>query len=89
MITQEQLNIFDEKIRAANSIFLFAHKNPDGDAICSVLALARLIELNYGKDVTCTYDGNIPDNLDDVPLRKRLRFFEKIEDSYQLFQIFS
>ena len=80
MITQEQLDIFDEKIRTANSIFLFAHKNPDGDAICSVLALARLIELNYGKDVTCTYDGNIPDNLDDVPLRKRLRFFEKIED---------
>ncbi|MBP5485333.1 MAG: DHH family phosphoesterase [Alphaproteobacteria bacterium] len=80
MITQEQLDIFNEKIRAANSIFLFAHKNPDGDAMCSVLALARLIELNYGKDVTCIYDGNIPDNLDDAPLRKRLRFFEKIED---------
>ena len=80
MITQNQLDIFDEKIRSANSIFLFAHKNPDGDAMCSVLALARLIELNYGKEVTCVYDGNIPDNLDDVPLRKRLRFFEKIEE---------
>ncbi|MBO4583274.1 MAG: DHH family phosphoesterase [Alphaproteobacteria bacterium] len=80
MITQEQLDIFDEKIRGANSIFLFAHKNPDGDAMCSVLSLARLIELNYGKDVTCVYDGNIPDNLDDAPLRKRLRFFEKIEE---------
>ena len=80
IITQEQLDIFDEKIRAANTIFLFAHKNPDGDAMCSVLALARLIELNYGKDVTCVYDGNIPNNLDGAPLRKRLRFFEKIED---------
>ncbi|MBQ6027600.1 MAG: DHH family phosphoesterase [Alphaproteobacteria bacterium] len=80
MITQKQLDIFDEKIRAANSIFLFAHKNPDGDAICSVLAMARLIELNYDKEVTCVYDGNIPDNLDDVPLRKRFRFFEKIEE---------
>ncbi len=80
MITQEQIDIFDEKIRSANSIFLFAHKNPDGDAMCSVLALARLIELNYGKDVTCVYDGNIPNNLDTAPLRKRLRFFEKIED---------
>lgn len=80
MITQEQLDIFDRKIRAADSIFLFAHKNPDGDAMCSVLSLARLIELNYGKDVTCVYDGNIPNNLDGVPLRKRLRFFEKIEE---------
>lgn len=80
MITQEQVKIFDEKIRAAKSIVLFAHKNPDGDALCSVIALGRLIELNYDKEVTCVYDGNIPDNLDNVPLRKRLRFFEKIDD---------
>jgi len=78
----EQLKIFDEKIRNANSIMLCAHKNPDGDAICSVLALGHLIETNYGKDVVCTYDGNIPDNLDDVPLRKRIRFFEKIDDDF-------
>jgi phosphoesterase RecJ-like protein len=79
MITQEQVKIFDEKIRGAESIFLMAHKNPDGDALCSVAALCRLIELNYGKSVTCVYDGNIPDNLDNVPLRRRLRFFERVE----------
>lgn len=82
MIPEEQLKIFDEKIRTAGSIVLCAHKNPDGDAMCSVLALGHLIELNYGKDVVCVYDGNIPDNLDDVPLRKRMRFFEKIEDDF-------
>ncbi len=80
MITQEQVKIFDDKIRAAGSIILCAHKNPDGDALCSVLALAHLIETNYGKDVVCAYDGNIPDNLDDVPLRKRARYFERIEN---------
>mgnify|MGYP002853903837 CR=1 FL=1 len=80
MITSEQVKIFDDKIRAAGSIILCAHKNPDGDALCSVLALAHLIETNYGKDVVCTYDGNIPDNLDDVPLRKRARYFERIEN---------
>ena len=80
MITKEQIKIFDEKIRAAGSIVLCAHKNPDGDALCSVLALAHLIETNYGKDVVCTYDGNIPDNLDDVPLRRRVRYFEHIEN---------
>ena len=79
MITQEQIKIFDEKIRGANSIVLMAHKNPDGDALCSVVALGHLIELNYNKPVTCVYDGNIPDNLDEVPLRKRLRFFERVE----------
>lgn len=76
----KQIKIFDEKIRAAKSIVLFAHKNPDGDALCSVIALGRLIELNYGKEVTCVYDGNIPDNLDDVPFRKKIRFFDKIKD---------
>ena len=80
MITKEQINIFDEKIRAAGSIVICAHKNPDGDALCSVLALAHLIEINYGKDVVCIYDGNIPDNLEDVPLRRRMRYFEHIEN---------
>ena len=64
MINAEKWKIFDEKIRSAGSILLCAHKNPDGDAICSVLALAHLIEMNYDKEVVCTYDGNIPDNLD-------------------------
>ena len=78
----EQLKIFDEKIRNANSILLCAHKNPDGDAICSVLALAHLIEINYDKEVVCTYDGNIPDNLDEVPLRRRMKFFEKLDADF-------
>ena len=84
MITQEQLNIFNDKICRAKTVFLFAHKNPDGDAVCSVLALARLIELNYDKEVICVYDGNIPDNLDTVPLRKKMRFFDKIEKNVQI-----
>lgn len=82
MINAEKWKIFDEKIRAASSILLCAHKNPDGDAICSVLALAHLIEMNYDKEVVCTYDGNIPDNLDEVPLRRRIRFFEKLDDDF-------
>ena len=49
MITTQQVKIFDEKISNAKSIVLFAHKNPDGDALCSVAALGHLIELNYGK----------------------------------------
>ena len=80
MITQEQIKQFEEKIKNANSIVIMGHKNPDGDALCSVIALARLIEQNYGKIPLCVYDGNIPDNLDGVPLRKKVRFFDRVEE---------
>ncbi len=66
---------FIEKIKNANSIVIFAHKNPDGDAICSVLALMQLIEINFQKTPLCIYDGNIPENLEYIPLRHRIRFF--------------
>ncbi len=72
---QEKLKIFDEKIRDAKTIVIFAHKNLDGDAMCSALALSRLIELNYGVRPLCVYDGNLPDTLDSMPLRPRMKFF--------------
>ena len=73
------LKTFDEKLRAARSVAIFAHKNPDGDALCSVLALARLIEMNYGRRPLCVYDGNIPDALDNVPDRNRIQFYSRID----------
>ncbi|MBO4746222.1 MAG: DHH family phosphoesterase [Alphaproteobacteria bacterium] len=81
MITKEQIKIFNDKISKAQSIVLCGHKNPDGDAVGSVLALARLIELNYGKEVICMYDGNVPDNLDNVPLRYRMRYYTHVDDN--------
>lgn len=76
---QEKLKIFNEKIRSAKSIAIFAHKNLDGDAMCSVLALGRLIELNYGVRPECMYDGNLPDTLSNMPLRPRIRFFGNVD----------
>ncbi|MBO4480079.1 MAG: DHH family phosphoesterase [Alphaproteobacteria bacterium] len=81
MITQKQIKIFDEKISNAESVVIFAHKNPDGDALCSVAALGRLIELNYGKEVICMYDGNVPDNLDGIPMRRDMRYFEHVDEN--------
>ncbi len=78
---QEKLKIFDEKIRNAKTIAIFAHKNLDGDAMCSVLALGRLIELNYGIRPVCVYDGNLPDSLGNMPLRPRIRFFGNVDFS--------
>ena len=63
---------FIDKIKTAKSIAIAGHKNPDGDSLCSVLALARLIHLNFNKKTVCVYDGNIPDCLDNVPDRKNI-----------------
>ncbi len=75
----EQIKILEEKIRNAETIAIFAHKNPDADALCSVLALMHLIEINYGKTAVCVYDGNIPANLEYVPLRHRIKFFAHVD----------
>lgn len=78
---EQKLNIFIDKIRGAASIAICAHKNPDGDALCSVLALRRIIEINFGKQAVCIYDGNIPDNLDNVPDRKKIKYYERVDAS--------
>ena len=76
---KEAIKNFVEKIKSAKSIAIAGHKNPDGDSLCSVLALARLIELNFSKKPVCVYDGNIPDCLDGVPYRKSIKYFEHID----------
>lgn len=76
---EQKIIEFFEKVKNAKSIVLAGHKNPDGDSLCSVLALAHLLELNFGIETVCLYDGNIPDSLDNVPLRKRIRYFERVD----------
>ena len=78
---KKNVKIFDEKLRGAKSIVVMAHKNPDGDALCSVLAMAQLIEKNYGKKCVCLYDGNVPDYLDNVPLRNRATYWAKFDST--------
>ena len=75
---KKNVKILDEKLRNAKNIAIMAHKNPDGDALCSVLALAGLIQKNYGKKCVCVYDGNIPDYLDYVPLRNQMAYWAKV-----------
>lgn len=83
----DNLRIFIDKIQNAKSIAIAGHKNPDGDSVCSALALMKLIELNFGKIATVMYDGNIPKELDKVPGRKNLCHYSKLpEDAkYDLF----
>ncbi len=78
---EQKIKEFFERVRNAKSIAIMGHKNPDGDSMCSVLALAHLIEKNFGISPVCLYDGNIPDALDNVPLRSRIKYFERVDMS--------
>ncbi len=75
----EKINILADKIRDAKSIVIMGHKNPDGDALGAVLAMGRLIELNFGVLPVCVYDGNIPDTLDNFPLRQTVRYVGRLD----------
>lgn len=77
----KNIKIFTDKLRDAKSVVILAHKNPDGDALCSVLAMGRLIEKNYNSKCVCVYDGNAPDYLDNIPLRNKANFWAKVGGS--------
>jgi len=70
----EKIKLLIDKIKNAKSIAISGHKNPDGDSLCSALALMKIIELNFDKTATVIYDGNIPKELDRIPLRDQARF---------------
>ena len=76
---EKKIELFFEKIRNAQTIAIMGHKNPDGDSMCSVLAMAHLIEINFGIKPVCVYDGNIPDCMDYAPLRTRIKYFERVD----------
>ena len=78
---EEKLKIFEEKIRSATSVAIIGHKNPDGDSLCSMISLAKLIEVNYGIRCRCMYDGNVPGFLANVPLRDWAKFHDKVDTS--------
>lgn len=75
----KKIQEFLERVSSAKSAVIMGHKNPDGDSICSVLALAHLIELNFGYQPLCVYDGNISDSLDYIPHRGRIKYFERVD----------
>lgn len=77
----ENVDVFIEKIKSAKTIAISGHKNPDGDAICSALALMKIIELNFGKKPVVIHDGNIPRDFDRVPLRKQAVYWEQIPEN--------
>ena len=77
---KKNIEILIEKIKNAKSIAVSGHKNPDGDSLCSALAIMKLINVNFDKRVTVIYDGNIPQELENVPLRKSACFHKHVPE---------
>ena len=77
----DKIKTFIDKVKNAKSIAICGHKNPDGDSLCSALALMKIIELNFEKKSTVIYDGNIPKYLEEVPLRKSACFYDKVPEN--------
>ena len=75
----QEIKTFIEKIQSATSIGIVGHKNPDGDSLGSALALKELIKINFNKDATVLYDGNITKSLELFPLRDDMCFYEHID----------
>lgn len=62
-MTAKQTESFIQKINTANTIVIFMHNNPDGDAIGSAGALLELIKINTGKTASLLYSGTISKSL--------------------------
>ncbi len=75
----EQINLLILKIRAAESILIFGHKNPDGDSAGACLGLAELLRDNMDKNPVVIYDGNLPMGLDFLPGRDSMIYADKLD----------
>lgn len=63
----EQIEKFDESIKSANDIAIFTHVSPDGDTLGSSLAIFKVIQEYYKKNVTVFISDKIPKVYDFLP----------------------
>lgn len=76
---EDKIKILKEKLANAQTVAIVGHKNPDGDAVGSALALKRLIETNYHIRANVIYDGNIPESMDALPWRRTMKHISRVE----------
>ncbi|MCK4592429.1 bifunctional oligoribonuclease/PAP phosphatase NrnA [Candidatus Parcubacteria bacterium] len=69
-------------IKSSNNILILTHKNPDGDAVGSVLGLAQALE-NIGKNVKCFSKDAVPDVFGFLPNVSKIKN-QTIPEKYDL-----
>ncbi len=77
----DKVNITQAKelINDATNIIITAHKNPDGDAVGSSLALYHYLK-NQGKKSTVILPNSFPEFFDWMPGREKILYFDKNEE---------
>ena len=73
-----------DALRAADSICICGHVNPDGDTIGSMLAM-RLALQSMGKRVRVFLQDKVPDNLMFLPGAEEIRYPRENGEEYDLF----
>ena len=69
-----------ELIKASEKILILTHKNPDGDAVGSVLSLGLALDsLNKKNDIILK--DKIPKVLEFLPEKEKIRYFEDLSES--------
>lgn len=81
----EQLQRFDESIKSANDIAIFTHISPDGDALGSSLAIFKVIQEYYKKNVTIFISDKIPKVYEFLPC---LDCYKRTDDPHYENKIF-
>lgn len=63
----KDFNLFEEKLKETEEIYLTAHINPDGDSIGSILALANLLKNEMNKQVNILIESDISSSFKFLP----------------------
>jgi bifunctional oligoribonuclease and PAP phosphatase NrnA len=78
---REQIRAVADRIRAGHRFLITSHRNPDGDAIGSSLALQGLIE-QMGKDATVIVRDSFGRSLANIPGAERVVLAERLPRDY-------
>lgn len=76
LISQEEINKLNQLIRESDKIVICCHRNPDGDALGSVLGWAEYLR-TVGKLPVCIIPDAYPDFLQWLPGSERLMRYDK------------
>jgi phosphoesterase RecJ-like protein len=80
ILTPEQIAQAVRLIGNAGNIIVTSHKNPDGDAVGSALAMQHLLK-NLGKTVLTVLPDQAPDFLKWIPGYQEIMFFDENPDT--------
>ncbi|MCD8305863.1 MAG: DHH family phosphoesterase [Prevotella sp.] len=80
IITEEQRELLLSILASAKEVVVVGHKNPDGDALGSCLAMAYLVRTVYGANVSVVVPDNFPEYYQWLPDSQTIINYERKRD---------